>query len=134
MSIRLTFLANEAYNETMNTVLAQGTTISVKTGNVPTNISQLLTWGLYTLFIIAGIIVAYNIIQGGLAWVQSAGDKEKVEKARTRITSSVIGLVILFATIALIALVEQIFGVGLGLTKPIYIAPICPGGCLIAPR
>lgn len=103
-------------------------------GNIPTNIGSIISWGIWGLFTVAGLIVAYNIVRGGLDWVLSAGDKEKVEKARQRITTSIIGLIILFATIALIALIENVFGVGIGITKPIYIPSFCgTGGCFGTP-
>ena len=110
--------------------LAQATITVPVPGNIPLNIGQIITWGLWALFTLSGLLVAYNILQGALGWVQSAGDKEKVDKARQRITSAIIGLIILFATLALIALIEQVFGVGLGLTKPVYIPSFCgASGC-----
>ena len=114
--------------------LAQAAWSVTNTGGIPINIGQILQWGIWGLFVMAGLIVAYNIIQGALGWVQSSGDKEKVDKARQRITSAMIGLIILFATLALIALVEQVFGVGLGLTKPVYIPSFCGNtGCFKTP-
>ncbi len=105
----------------------------IPNSNIPTDFGAILQWGIWALFVVAGIIVAYNIIQGGLQWVQSTGDKEKIDKARQRITASVIGLIILFATLAMIALIENIFGVGLGLTKPIFIPSFCSEGGVSVP-
>ncbi|MCR4330157.1 MAG: hypothetical protein NUV65_06470, partial [Candidatus Roizmanbacteria bacterium] len=41
-----------------------------------------------------------------------------------KITTAIIGLIILFATLAIVALVENVFGVGLGITRNIYFTPI----------
>ena len=97
-------------------------------GGIPTDLGSILTWVIRILFLFAGFIVAYNIIQGGLDWVQSGGEKEKVEKAQKKITASIIGLIILFATIAIVGLVESVFGVGLGLMKPIRFNSVCGVG------
>jgi len=114
----------------VSVLLAQATIDVTVPGNIPLNFGSIIAWGIWGLFVLAGLIVAYNIIRGALDWVQSSGDKEKVEKARQRMTSSVIGLIILFATIALIALIENVFGVGLGITKPIFIPSFCgTAGC-----
>jgi UDP-N-acetylmuramyl pentapeptide phosphotransferase/UDP-N-acetylglucosamine-1-phosphate transferase len=76
------------------------------------------------IFVVAAVLVLYHLIMGALDWVQSAGEKEKVEKARKQITSSIIGLIILFAIIALIVVLEQIFGIGMGISAPIKFTKI----------
>lgn len=51
---------------------------------------------LFTYAVIAGaLLVFYHLVMGALEWIQSAGDKEKVEKARKRMTNAAVGLVIL---------------------------------------
>ena len=110
-------------------LLAQSTTMNVASpGGIPTDLGIILTWAIRMIFLFAGLIVAYNIIQGGLDWVQSGGEKDKVEKAQKKITASIIGLIILFATIAVVGLVEGVFGVGLGLVKPIKFNTLCGDG------
>ena len=115
----------------MQSLLAAATIEVASPGGIPTDLGVVLTWVIRMLFLFAGFIVAYNIIQGGLDWVQSGGEKEKVEKAQKKITASIIGLIILFATIAIVGLVESIFGIGLGLTRSIAFTSICPDpkGC-----
>jgi len=109
-------------------LLAQNTTMNVTSpGGIPTDLGTILTWAIRMIFLFAGLIVAYNIIQGGLDWVQSGGEKDKVEKAQKKITASIIGLIILFATIAVVGLVERVFGVGLGLTIGITFPSFCNG-------
>jgi len=85
------------------------------------SLGNILGWALRLVFVGAGLFVLYHLIFGALEWIQSGGDKEKVEKARKRITTAVTGLVILFIVLGLVVLIEQIFGFGLGFTAPIKI-------------
>ncbi len=85
------------------------------------SLGNILGWALRLVFVGAGLIVLFNLILGALEWIQSGGDKEKVEKARKRITTAVTGLVILFVSLGLVVLIEKVFGFGLGFTEPIKI-------------
>jgi len=109
---------------TVTTLLAQATVYAPAPVGVPTNLGTLLAWAIRTIFLLAGFIVGYYVLTGALDWVQSGGDKEKVETARKKITTAIIGLIILFATLAIVALVENVFGVGLGITRTIYFTPV----------
>lgn len=85
------------------------------------SLGNILGWALRLVFVGAGLFVLYHLIFGALEWIQSGGDKEKVEKARKRITTAVTGLVMLFIVLGLVVLIEQVFGFGLGFTAPIKI-------------
>jgi len=87
-----------------------------------TNISEILTFGLRFFFIIAGLIALLYLLLGALAWITSGGNKESVDKARENIQAAVIGLIVLFAVLAVVVVIENVFfipGQGLGLSKPI---------------
>src|SRR3990167_214780 len=95
--------------------------LSQITGNINTpsfiptaTLPDIIGWLLRIFFIVAGLMMVYNLLYGGFEWIMSTGDKEKVEKARKRITSAIIGIVILFASIAIIIAIESIFNFGLG--------------------
>ncbi len=109
----------------MNRLLAQVNETIVKPDFLPAwsklTLGNILGWALRLVFVGAGLFVLYHLIFGALEWIQSGGDKEKVEKARKRITTAVTGLVILFVVLAVVVLLEQIFGFGLGFTAPIKI-------------
>ncbi len=67
-----------------------------------------------TLILIVGAIVFFfNLVVGAIQWISSGGDKEAVGKARSRITSALVGLVILFAVFAIIGLIQDIFHVSI---------------------
>jgi hypothetical protein len=53
------------------------------------------------------------LVWGGLKWVMSQGDSKNVEAARNQITNALIGLAIVFASWAIVRLIETIFGVSI---------------------
>jgi NADH:ubiquinone oxidoreductase subunit 6 (subunit J) len=64
-------------------------------------------------FIVGAVIFFFVLIMGAIQWISSGGDKQAVENARGKITSAIIGLVILFAVYAIIQLLNSFFNVQL---------------------
>jgi hypothetical protein len=56
------------------------------------------------------IAVLLYLIWGGIEWITSGGDKGKTESARNKITSAVIGLVILISAWAILQFVQSLLG------------------------
>ncbi len=71
------------------------------------SLSQVLTFVIRFFFVIAGLAALLFLILGALAWVTSAGEKEKVNKAQEKIQAAVVGLVVLVAVLALMVTIEQ---------------------------
>jgi ABC-type multidrug transport system fused ATPase/permease subunit len=79
-------------------------------GQVVANIiSSLLSVAL----IIAAVLVLLYLIWGAIEWISSSGDSGKIEKARNRIMQAIIGLIVLAAVIAVLALMQTLLGVTL---------------------
>ena len=74
-----------------------------------TVISALIT----LILVIAAIVFVFMLLWGGFRYISSSGDKAQLEQARGTITSALIGLTILFATWAIINLVENFFGISI---------------------
>ncbi len=86
------------------------------------DISTVLTFILRTFFVIAGIITILYLLLGAFAWITSGGNKESVDKAREKIQNAIVGMILIFAVLAVVTLIEQVLfpaGSGLGITKPI---------------
>ncbi|MCR4326783.1 MAG: hypothetical protein NUV52_03960 [Candidatus Roizmanbacteria bacterium] len=85
---------------------ANGTTdIGVAIGKLISSLFSLI-------FIVGGLLVAYQLFMAALNWINSHGEKDKIEKAQKQITNAIIGLAILFATMALyVTIVGDIFGI-----------------------
>jgi hypothetical protein len=72
-----------------------------------------LSAGITLMFTVGAIVFLGIIMLGGIQWITSGGDKASVEAARGRITSAIVGLVILLSVFALVIAVEYFFGVNL---------------------
>ena len=97
---------------------------TVTLGFAVPNITDILTFIFRFFFVIAGLIAIIYLLLGALGWITSGGNKESVDKAREKIQAAVVGMIILFAVLAIIVIIENVFfpiNQGLGLSKPISI-------------
>ncbi len=62
-------------------------------------------------FVIGVVVFVAIIIVGAIQWIISGGDKAGIESAKGKITNAVVGIIILLALFAIIAVVENFFGV-----------------------
>jgi len=62
------------------------------------------------VMVLAAILVFFYLIWGGIEWITSGGDKGKTESARSKITSAVIGLIVIAASYAILTLVLNFLG------------------------
>ncbi len=87
-------------------------------GNVTLNkgyardVGSLITSLLTFVMLIAALLILMYLIWGGIQWITSGGDKGKTEEARNKITSAVIGLIILAAAWAVFLIVLRFLGFG----------------------
>lgn len=63
-------------------------------------------------FIIAGLILLFYFILGGIGMISSAGqnDPQKAEQAKKTITSALIGFIVVFASYWIVKLLGQLLG------------------------
>ncbi len=78
--------------------------------NFNTPLGTVLGNAITILFTVAAILVLAMLIWGGVEWVLSGGDKEKVGNARKRIISALIGLAIIALAFLIVRVVGGIFG------------------------
>lgn len=92
-------------------VFADELTSDVKVGTgYATDFGVMFSNILNLVMLIAAILVFGFLIMGGIEWITSGGDKGKAEGARNKLTSAVIGLIIIAASWALITLVLRFLG------------------------
>lgn len=72
---------------------------------IPTAVTLALT--------IAAIIFFFYFLLGGIAWITSGGDKAQIESARSRLTSALIGIVIVLSVFVIVKIIEVFFGISL---------------------
>lgn len=68
---------------------------------------------LSAILVIAVLLAFLYLVWGAIEWISSGGDKGKVEKARDRMTQSIIGLIVLGAILAIFGLVQSFLGVSI---------------------
>lgn len=75
-----------------------------------TTVSGVINGVLSFVMLIAALLVFFYLILGAFQWITSGGDKSKVEQARNKITSAVVGLIILAASFAILNLALAFLG------------------------
>jgi hypothetical protein len=95
------------------------TSAPVALGFVIPDFNQVLTFMIRIFFIMSGLVALLYLLMGAMAWITSGGNKESVDKAREKIQAALIGLILLFAVLAIVSLLENILGIGMGITKSI---------------
>ncbi len=84
---------------------------TVETGTgFATDLGSVITAVLSFVMIIAALLVFLYLIWGGIEWITSGGDKGKTESARNKITSAVVGMIILAASYAILLLILRFIG------------------------
>lgn len=101
------------------------TTVNLKptdgnfTGLGNLTLPSIISAGIKLVVVVAAIVFFFILVIGGIRWIASGGDKAQTEAARNQITSALVGLVIVFAAWAIVALINVFFKVDIfSLTIP----------------
>lgn len=84
-------------------------TFKFKEANIAGVLSALLPY----IFTLAGLVLFIMLIMGGFGMLTSAGSPDKMKAAQGKITSAIIGFVIIFIAYWLMRILEIIFGLNL---------------------
>ncbi len=63
------------------------------------------------IFPLAGLLLFVMIVWGGFEIMSGAADKNKIQAGKTRITSAIVGFLILYSSYWLTQIVEVVFGI-----------------------
>lgn len=74
-------------------------------------IPKIVSGGIRLILVVAALTAFVFLIIGGIKWVTSGGDKERTATAQQTLTAALVGLVIVFASWAIIRLIETFFGI-----------------------
>lgn len=113
------FLINLLAATETGTPVGDVTYPKVDVGFVIPSFDAVLTFLIRFFFIIAGLAALIYFLLGALGWITSGGNKESVDKAREKIQAALIGMILLFFVLALVGVLENILGIGMGITKSI---------------
>lgn len=76
-------------------------------------LGKLIPNGIAIGFIIGVIFFVMYFLWGGIDWIMSGGDKQKLESSRDKITHAITGLIILFALYAILRVMERVLGINI---------------------
>lgn len=65
------------------------------------------------LFAFGAVAFMFILIIGAISWILSGGDKAHVEAAKGRITSAIVGIILLLSSFVIIKLVEIFFNINI---------------------
>lgn len=75
-------------------------------------LSKLLTVGIQLFLIVTAFIFLVYLMWGGLDWIQSSGEREKLDGARDKMTNAGLGLLIVIASLTIFTyVVGNLFGI-----------------------
>ena len=77
-----------------------------------TDLGNIISELLPDIFQLAGIALLLYLLFAGFQYLTSAGDPKKVEQAKERLTSALIGFVIVFAAYWIVQIVGTVLGLG----------------------
>ena len=97
--------------EAIEAIGIPGLKISTFRGSSP---SEIITVLLPYIFGIAGILLLLNLIASGFKMMMSKGDPKALQGAQAKLTTSAIGILILFTSFWIVQLVLQFFGISFG--------------------
>lgn len=64
-------------------------------------------------FVVGALIFLFMLVGGGIAWITSKGDPGSIEEAKSKITNSLIGLLIQFSIYLIIGIANWFFNINL---------------------
>jgi len=76
-----------------------------------TSFAALIDMILTAAMLFGALATLFHLILGGIYWITSGGDKDKIKKARDRMINAVVGLIILSAAYAIFTLVIGFLGI-----------------------
>lgn len=87
-------------------------------GDGLTGITKIVSSVIGIMTIAAGIWFLFQFIIGGFNWISAGGDKAKLQSARDRLTNSFIGIIVVAAGWAILALAGTFLGVDFTVSSP----------------
>ena len=94
-------------------VLAQVTLPTDPIRNKFSNLGEIISGLLPYIYVLAGLGLLLMLISGGIELMTTAGNPKKIEVARGKITSGLIGFLLVFISYFVVQLVEIILGVSI---------------------
>ncbi len=79
------------------------------------SLGQIISKGLGFIMPMAGIVLLFVLISGGYDYMMSQGNPDKIKAGQAKITSGIIGFVLLIISFLVTRLIAYVFGLGGGI-------------------
>ncbi len=79
------------------------------------SLGKIITKTLSFVMPMAGIVLLFVLISGGYDYMMSQGNADKIKSAQAKITSGIIGFILLIVSFLAVRLIAVIFGLGGGI-------------------
>lgn len=80
---------------------------------INTTLGDYVSRGVNAILLVVALGAFIYLLWGGIDWLQSGGDKERIEKAKSKITNTVIALGVVAAAWAIYLIIDYFFGIGI---------------------
>lgn len=97
--------------QNLGTLKGLGPLGEVNQTNAPGLFAKTISLAIGFMTIVAAIWFLFNIIISGYQWLSSGGDKQKLSEAQSKLTNSIVGLVIVVIAIFVARLVVELLGI-----------------------
>lgn len=80
---------------------------------INTSLGDFVSRSISAIILVAGLATFIYLIWGGVEWITSGGEKDKINGAKQKITNAIIGLAIVAGAWAIYLLIDYFFGIGI---------------------
>jgi hypothetical protein len=74
---------------------------------------NIISWSLNILLIVGIIATLFFLLWGGISWITSGGDRDKLDKARKTIIFAILGLTVVLLSFVIVQTVGSVLGLDL---------------------
>lgn len=92
-----------------------GPTISGPLDESVNSLPKIINASLGFILPMAGVILLFVLISGGYDYMMSQGNPDKIKSGQAKITSGIIGFILLIASFLITRVIARIFGLGGGI-------------------
>jgi len=78
---------------------------------IGTNVQQIVSGLINLILVIVVVVFFFLLLWGGIQWIISGGNKENLAHAQGKITSAIIGILIVFSAWLILNLLKYFFGI-----------------------
>lgn len=84
---------------------------TIGTGNPVDTIAKIISTAIGLMTVVGGVYFIFNLITASISIISSAGDKGNLESARTKMSHSLIGLVVTISAMFIVGLLSTVLGI-----------------------